>query len=472
MLKDLSWLAPGQPFPPKSETERLEMCQKNKQLFECEHAKVYEEQFKRIERVIGNFNEIVSYPVILNFQKLMSTKIVDLIFGEPPTITCGEKNSKEQKAIDTIIANSDLINTSSMVGIDVSRYGDGLFFVRQEDGAGVIDLTQPPMWYPIIDANNVRKKTADVIAWINTSVSNGVTTQTITANIYETGKITTRVYKFDGSTIGPMISETITENGMKGSSIVQVSNMRTSDRCTGIDDYRDVDTIISEIMVRIGQISRILDKHASPSMVGPSSALEQDPFTGEWRFKAGNYVTRDSSDDPEAKYLTWDGQLTASFTELDRLMNLLYTISEMGSAMFGDMASIAGNVPSGTALRRLMISPLTKAGRIRTRFDKALKTAITLCSQLGGPGVVDLTGKEITITWQDGLPADDKEMADIMAIRTGNKATISQRSAIKKMDSMDDDAAEEEYSKIVDEEAEANGVPSAPVVGEESEEVE
>ena len=56
--------------------------------------------------------------------------------------------------------------------------------------------------------------------------------------------------------------------------------MLTSDRVYGIDDYSDLDSIISELEVRISQISKILDKHAEPSVQGPSSALVRNPHTG------------------------------------------------------------------------------------------------------------------------------------------------------------------------------------------------
>jgi hypothetical protein len=54
VLTDLKWLNRGEMFPPKCERERLEMYANNKALFEGEHADVYEEDLKRIERVMGS----------------------------------------------------------------------------------------------------------------------------------------------------------------------------------------------------------------------------------------------------------------------------------------------------------------------------------------------------------------------------------------------------------------------------------
>jgi Phage portal protein, SPP1 Gp6-like len=466
MLTNLSWLEVGSKFPPACEQERLAMYEMNKALFESRHVEVYEESLKRIQRVIGNFQEVVSYPVILNFQKLLSLKTADLLLGEPPRITAGDSGSTEQKAVDSIIEHCDLFNTLYMGVIDISRYGDGLLLIRPDDEGGLIDLTQPPIWFPVVSTDNVREITNHVLAWTWNEVVKGQKKEYLKARVHYKGYYEEFVYELSGESINKLIEgPTKIETGLDDFAIIQVSNTITSDRATGIDDYTDVDSIIAELMVRVGQIARILDKHASPSMSGPQASLERDPVSGEWRLKAGNYFPRDNKDDPTVQYITWDGELGANFNEIDRLINMLYTISEMGSAIFGDLNNKTGAVPSGSALKRLMIAPLAKVSRIRQRLDPALKKAVMLCSKLGGEDVIDLTDVEINITWNDGLPEDPKEMADIMNIRTGNKATISQLTAIKKLDGLDDDGADEELAKILDDEQSMNPM-AAPIASQ------
>ena len=233
--------------------------------------------------------------------------------------------------------------------------------------------------------------------------------------------------------------------------VFRVSNTLTSDRVFGIDDYQSIDSIISELMVRISQISRVLDKHANPSMTGPESALEKDEATDEWRIRVGDYFPRRSNDDPPMAYVTWDASMDANFKQIDLLINQLYTISEMGSAVFGDLTSKTGEVPSGSALRRLMMSPLAKARRIANSFDPALKGIICACAAVYGEA---LSPQDISIKWNDGLPNDEVENANIMHIRTGNKPTISQHTAIKRLDNMTDADAAAELEEIRGDEAE------------------
>jgi hypothetical protein len=442
------------------------MYEKNKQLFENGHTEVYREDLKRIDRVIGNFDQVISFPVIFNFQKRVSLKIADLLFGEPPQITAGDKGSKQQTTIEWIEENSDLQNTAFDVSIDVSRYGDGLLYVRDmgENKGGKIDLSQPSIWFPVVSPDNVREYLYHVLAWKYTADEYGQKKDYLKIQIHDKGQYIERTHSLDGGYIGkPTTQDQIIKTGIDDFAIIPIHNIITSDRATGLDDYSDIDSIIAELIVRVGQVAKILDKHADPSMSGPASALEKDPQTGEYRILAGNYFQQYSKEDAEVKYITWDGQLSASFTMIEKLINMLYTISEMGSALFGDLTNTTGQIPSGSALKRLLISPLAKVNRIRMRFDPALKKAITLCSQLGGEGITDLSKETISISWQDGLPTDEKELTEILQSRTAQKATISQKTAIMRLDGLGEEAAEEELAAILDDEAQASpftGIPT------------
>lgn len=462
MLTSLDFLKIGQPWPPKDEDtkERLNMYAENKKLFENKHSDVYKKAFQRIERIINNFGDVISYPVIINYQKLMSLKVADLLLGEPPIINAGDVESKEQKAIDKIIENSDLINTAYMNAIDVSRYGDGLFYIYKNNEKGIIDITQPSVWFPVVKPENIRIITHHVLARVYSKADGKKKNFYLNAQIHSIGKYEeyTFLLKPGGDEKNPSFKIQSVEEGPKIVStnlddfaIIQVPNTLTSDRITGLDDYTDVDSIISDILVRIGQIDRILDKHANPTVEGPISALEKDPVTGEWKLKMGGYIPRESSEEPETRYITWEGQLESSFKQIEILINQLYAVSEMGSAIF-DISKKTGQVPSGSALRRLMVNALAKVNRIRMRFDPAFKKAIKLCSKLGGEEIVDLSKVPISIKWQDGLPGDPVEESDIMQKRVGS-ATMSKERALKTYDGLSDKDIEIEVEKILSDES-------------------
>lgn len=469
MLTSLDFLKLGQKFPPASEIDRLEKYYTNKRIFEGEHELVYKENFKRIARHINNFEDIVSYSVIANFQKLISVKIADFMLGEEPVISCGDDNSKQQIAIDTIKENSDLTNTCYSLAIDLSRYGDAVFNIyKDEEGKGIIDITQPSFYFKVVDPQNIRKVQYHVLAHTYKKLKPSTILNTLFndenqydnflyCEIHTKGYVEKITYQLNKEGyIKTVVEQTETqETGLDDFAIVPVHNLLTSDRVYGIDDYADLDSIISELEVRISQVAKILDKHAEPSMQGPDTALTYNKSTGSYELKAGNYFPMQGKDDAEVKYITWEAQLEANFKQIEKLINILAVISEMGSAIF-DFDNKLGTAASGTALKRMMISPLAKVNRTRMRLDNSLKKAIKLCSQLGGENIVNLEKEKINIFWNDGLPSDLKEDAEIMQIRTGGKATISQYSAIKRLENTTDEDTQAELQAIQEEESMSN----------------
>ena len=61
---------------------------------------------------------------------------------------------------------------------------------------------------------------------------------------------------------------------------------------------------------------------------------------------------------------------------------------------------------------------------------------------------VDITPAEITIKWNDGLPPDPAEDAEIANVRTGGKPTLSQSTAIQRLDNMSSAEVDEELAQI------------------------
>lgn len=450
MLTDLSWLDVGKPFPPPCAINRLLRYKENRELFEDKHGEVYEEQFKRIERIIGNFRSVISYAVIANYQKLITLKTSDLAFGVEPSITVAD--DAKQKVIDDIISNTNLFDKLYTSALDISRYGDTILMLTAD---GNVDVISPALWFPVVDPYNIHKFKFHVFAFIYLADSKKES-YGLKAQIHcpdEPSKCEERNYLLTGRNSGEFkIAKDITKKEkmkvpthIDSCLVYRISNLLTSDRLFGIDDYRTVDSLVSELMVRISQISKVLDKFAQPSMTGPQSAMQRDDVTGEWILKIGDYFPRNTQDEPKPEYITWDADMEANFKQIELIINQLYTVSEMGSALLGDLSNKTGDLPSGSALRRLMMSPLAKARRIVNRYNQPVKNMLSALAKLQG---VDISPTEITIKWNDGLPSDPVEEAETANIRTGGKATLSQYTAIKRLDKMSDEDADAELEMI------------------------
>lgn len=458
MLTSLSFLQEGKPFPPKSEWERLEKYKNNRMLFDDEHSEVYKESFRRIQRVIGNFEDVISYEVIFNFQKLMSLKIADFICGSPPRISAADE--EKQRLIDRIVIDTDLMNKLYMSVIDISRYGDSILQVSKDrNGNAKIDITSPKYWFPVVNSNNIKEFAYHTFAWryiidaenkkygLAVQIHDPENPEVCEYHKYEL-KGTKGSFMIGGELTGKKEDIEI-ETKLDVCPVFVVSNVPTSDKPFGIDDYASIDSIVSELCVRVSQISKVLDKFSSPSMTGPVSMVEWDEAAGGYKMRYGNfYPVNDGEQKPEM--IVWDAGLDANFKMIELLINQLYTISEMGSAVFGDISHSTGNVASGTALKRLMISPLAKARRIAGHYDRVLKHIISLCAKIYG---VILEPHEISIQWNDGLPGDPVEEANIINLRTGGKATMSRYTAIRRFDKLSDADTDTELASIEQDEA-------------------
>jgi len=153
------------------------------------------------------------------------------------------------------------------------------------------------------------------------------------------------------------------------------------------------------------------------------------------------------TDEGAPAYLTWDGKLDSSFQEMDRLVSMIYAVTDLNPAAIGDFSG--GAVASGSALRRLLLRTISHCNRIRARFDNQLKKAIKAASILDVQGriansvEVDLE----VIGWQDGLPSDDLENSMIEQTRA-NSGLTSRSSAIMRLDGCTREEAEEELARI------------------------
>ncbi|MBA1336720.1 MAG: hypothetical protein HPY66_3155 [Firmicutes bacterium] len=469
MLTSLDFLQPGKPWPPPTEAERLERYAQNKLLFEGKHEQVFQDWIRLLRE-----DQQATLEIVLNWHKRLALLFADLLLGEPPMITVGDKDSPEQQTVERIIEDNGLMNVAYEVALDVSRYGTGLFKVRY-DGRAIIEGQQPAIWFPVAKPDNIKDIVAHVLAYTyETEEKTLIGTRKLNhlkAEIHERGKLTTITYLLKDGVISAEENRDEQETGVNEFLIVPVNNVLTTDRVTGLDDYSDLNSIIQELETRVAQISRILDKHADPNMYGPDIALEQDPATGQWGYRGGGKYFPVSQGEQPPGYVTWDGQLEAAFKEIDLLMEQLYILSETSAAAFGQLKQ--GLAESGSALRRLMVAPLAKVNRIRMRFDPALKKVLRLASLLekaqGMAGAVEL--ENIHITWNDGLPDDDVETTQNETQRYTAGLT-SLESSLRRLYGLEGQALQEEIERIRGEQTgETNTqlptVTLSPAAGEE-----
>lgn len=473
MLRNLAWLEPEQTFPPLKEKARIRRYIENEALFDGEHfgevlrtreqiyanegsISVYQKCAHRISQVIGNFEDVISFPVLLNYQRLMSLKMADLVCGEYPSITGVTR--KENQALKDVRDYSDFDARLYSTIIDISRYGDSIWRIYLDDiGRKTFTCWDPKEWFPIVSQDGTNTITAHVLCWrVNlTESAEGVPPQwELHAQIHwcsadKVGTYEERVYSMDsmGHTIKKLLKFSSVNTGLDSCAVLHLKAFGTSTTVYGYDDYMPVDSMLAEIMTRVGQISVILDKHADPNITGPTTMLSMDPDTGEYRLKLGKFFAI-SQGEEKPSYMTWDGQLEAAFNQLEFLVNQLYILSEMGAALLGGQDG-SGTAISGTAMRFKMVNPLAKARRIANSMSRPVRQLFSELSSdaeveddiqksgsilpagdnkltVADPGQLEepplklpIPFKNISIFWADGLPDDPRENVENCKLATG-----------------------------------------------------
>lgn len=435
MLYNLNWLKPNKSFPPSAEADRILRYKQNAALFDGDHfdnskfrhregavnvMEMYQACARRISRVIGNFEEVISFPVLLNYQKLMTLKMADLVCGEYPSIT--GSTSEENKVIKEAREYTDFDENIYSLVLDISRYGDAIIraYKDEEEDRTTFTIWDPTEWFPVVSQDGTNRITHHCICWRENKKLEDTDSDNwyLHVQIHGTdkksrGSYTYKIFKMDalGSTIRKEESSKVIKTGIDACAVMHVRAYKVSNSVYGYDDYMPVDSLLAEIMTRIGQISVILDKHADPNITGPVSMLSVDPETGERRLDTGKFYAINPGDTPPS-YMVWDGQLTAAFKELELLINQLYILSEMGAALLGSSEG-SGQAISGTAMRFKMVNPLAKARRISNSLTNPVKRLFSILCD----GSVDVNN--ISVEWEDGLPDDPRENIENAKLATG-----------------------------------------------------
>lgn len=447
MLYNLEWLNPCKNFPPDRETPRIKRYYQNAQLFDGDHfddprfrthdpriadcVEAYARCAERISRVVGNFDEIISFPVLLNYQRLMSLKMADLVCGEYPTVSGA--TAYENAVLRDVRDSSDFDAKLYSTVLDVSRYGDAIWRLYKDwDGRYNFTSWDPAQWYPVVRQDGTNSIIYHCLCWREnrsldiTKPDWYLNVQIHSCDPAEFGYYEQREYKMASNGIGilELLSSAKIPTGLDRCAVYHIKAFSTTNSVYGYDDYMPIDSLLAEIMVRVGQISGILDKHADPNITGPISMLEVDAKTGEYHLRGGKFfAVSEGEEHPE--YMTWDGQLSSAFKQLEFLINQLYILSEMGAALLGGQDGSSQAI-SGTAMRFKMVNPLAKARRISnalTRPVRQLFSSLSISAEVEDieteEAELPIPYRRISVFWADGLPDDPRENIENCKLATG-----------------------------------------------------
>ena len=432
MLYNLDFLAVGQTFPPRGELERLQDYKDNILLFDGDSYEVYKETIRQagrdLDRSMQRFGGLFGRFVEINYYRLNTLATADLLCGEMPVITIQDET--KQQVLNDMLHRWGWSRKLYAAAMDISRLGDAALRVyRGEDGKSRLAQYAPSTVYKVVSDEDHD----DVQCLVHATVRNFGTDEKpsweLHAQIHDRGQYTNRVYALEPC---KELDAKIERNGRvltnlqcykikalldegasipvktdtDGFALTTLHQVQTADRVWGRSDYDVMDSIMAELWKRIGQISIILDANAAPDMAAGIDAFTPNA-DGTYRLKTagiggGNtWVVGD--DQPIPQYITWDGNLTAAFSELDMLLKQMYKLTEMGAVF---EASAGGSNIAYETMRAAFARPLAKVRRISNGIESAVKETIINGLQIDG---VDVDASDINITWCDGLPNDEQQ---------------------------------------------------------------
>ena len=446
VITSLKAFEAGAPWPIPSEQERLGRYAKNALLYEGKHGQVWpdlnpfgaspqskESSFEVVDYIDRNYVEMT-----VNWYKRATTCFADLLCGEPFKVT-----ADQQSAADRLIVDNSLVLKAHEITMSMVRNGTGVFKARF-DKRGIIDVINPRIWFPVVSPDST-DPIAHVLAW---SFEEGKE-EFVRAEIHERGTITNKLFTVEGGKLqdAPLTKferyaniPPVRKTGVDAFLVVPVHNLLASDGVFGMDDYSDMNDLVKELERRLIQNSRIFTKHAEPSVSGPASKIDIDPYSGETVMVGGGQYYGYNTGEPAPAYMVWDAKLEASFMQMDQVIQKLYMVSELSPAALGELKE--GLAESGSALKRLMMATLAKVNRLRLRLDPGTREILRVTAALEvvgrGAGAAELGNTRIR--WQDGLPRDEKEET-LLEVEKKKVGLTTVTSSLKRLEPEMDEAS-------------------------------
>jgi hypothetical protein len=494
---------PGEQFPPYQHRERISKYKRLKKVFQGKQIEVYERATKLLKD--SPFaDQLQQLYIAVNLADILVTKPADLLVGEPPSFESGlPDTSDQQTAINHYVEENDLVKLMHESCIGNGYRGDAWFKVRwgyrhdysevlARGGSipdnvsmeSIVEHVNAEFVFPETSRGNVKSFKAVNVCTVEYVIDGKSEKPFLNVERHIPGYIIYeryRLFEYEGGVdtqwgyplqtyiIGEKVAtgreEDIVETGVPYLLVQHIPYKSVDDDWEGIGGLEKLESMLAAINDRLVQIDYILWKHSDPTAYGPDLDTGID---GKSLSFGGKYIPV-TKEDVAPGYMTWNGQLAEAFKELEVLLALVFQISETPQWLFG---SVLGENSGGTgtshtdsaAIKARFLPILSKVNRIRTHYDKAVRDALYACQLIEiANGDASFEAVYPTINWQDGIPKNEKEEAEIMALRTGNKPTIDVKSAIKRQDNVDDEKADEVIRRIGEDEKNANGFVSPSI---------
>jgi hypothetical protein len=441
MLKDLSWLEPGQPFPPTHERRRLDLYEENDRLRNGEFAEAWPDLVEYLRK--GKTSSGLEF--CLDYPSLITTKTQDLILGNPPDfdlpvmkdVSTGiESENPDEIKVTELVERIDFLETLSALIGNLDCLGDGVLKCIQVAETKQVKILNihPKHWFPIVKRGTDEIQQHVLAFKYSDTGSDGKDHCYLEVEIHDKKQIEHRLYELNAATIKDRThkhgADTISkrlewtnldvpeiEPNPIGDFLVLTCHSMSGENIYGKSSYKpSLKMILKKLIIRYSLENDVEDIFTKPTFFGPQEYAEPDPITKKPTFKPGGYLGVPASD-PHAPppivpgALVWDAHLPDNQVSKESLLARLFDMSEISPVLFASAEKIGGRALSGTALRLLLINTLAKCSRMMRKVDGVARKALNIGLTLEGNPVIGLY-----IEWKDSVPKMPLEEAQRFAM--------------------------------------------------------
>lgn len=401
MLTDLSFIAPGKPWPPgdKDEADRLKEHAFNRQVYNNQH-EVFEKYAVYLSDTFDDDKKVI---IILGWGEKATTNYINLCIGEPLDVEIGGIDTVEERPDEEVL-------------IDVSRYGFGLY-EPTEDG---IFAQNPENCYLVNVPGNIRKVT-EYVFFSKFTVDNN---EYIKFTIHGKGYIQHLCYLLKDELLGDRqdLSKFPAYSGLKVDAdgkqstgvddilIVRVDNALSSEKRYGRSDYTpSVVSLITALELAFARREEVLAKFSRPVFQAPESAFNHfNHAKQKWEIHLDEPILLEPGS-LRAEYLTWQAELGSVENAIkDKMDQLLYMLDLVKQEELG-------KAESGTALAFRLIPTISRVRKFANGLKKAVPEVLSMYSKLqvalGVEGAKAFEPEAVSVTPQDGIPRDPLQTA-------------------------------------------------------------
>lgn len=425
----------------------------------------------------GNFGLVLRYfrtqrdrdnqlEVVQNVAGMLTRIFADLMFTEDVKVRVTDNGL--QSRIDDFLMRNNAQNKFHESALTQSYAGKTYFEMYLKDGLAHFCELNPANVYPQYNSMFASGEPMSVVISWECSIGEDryrfIKTHSKGLITYELRKIE-KSGEDKGSADLAILDPSLPlfeETGLDYIPVYTINNIKSGREVEGLSDYDDLFTLFEELTRVQSQIATQLKKHADAKMAVPPGVLDEH---GRVRVEATEmFEVPSGSEDGMVvpQYITNSNpMIDQAFKETEKLIEAIARIAEVSTLLMD--WNVSGGTERVGALKLRLLRTMSKVKRKLRPYKQVIRD-MTVDAMTWEGVAPNLTMKDVSVEFGDGLPVDLLEQAQIETLRY-NAGLQTLPDAIRNLDDIEGATLDEKVLAIEGEKAKQtqaamNSIPS------------